>query len=297
MWTYVLLWLRRWQLPRELRHLAIGLIVTRPGAFFLVAGYSESLFLLTALGVLYWCTERRRGWWLLAGLHGFLMTVTRLVGSFISFAAFFPLPDSTAHNQPIRRRLAELFVFTLSGLGALSFFAYCSWRFGHWDLYFETERVGWGHVPDYLAIFRPDTYRLFVPTIGWQRIDVNEVSRLTVPWTAACFLALLALEWVFGRKQPIAAWRQRLPLYWSAGTIFYITVSGLYSLQLRSMLRYNFPVELFLTLALVHLLSQIPPLTGPSRILAGLVARLFCVLSLLVQVYLARALVHGAWVA
>jgi len=48
-----------------------------PTAYFLIAGYSESLFLLLAISCIYYARTRR---WTLAGLAGMLATATRLTG-------------------------------------------------------------------------------------------------------------------------------------------------------------------------------------------------------------------------
>ena len=67
-------------------------IVVHPGPFYLVVGYSESLFLLGLLGYFYWCEKAGRWSWSLAARHGFGMTATRLVGL---PAAVFPVWQHT----------------------------------------------------------------------------------------------------------------------------------------------------------------------------------------------------------
>ncbi len=56
---------------------AVWYLAIFPTAYFLCAGYTESLFLLTALACVY--AARLRRWWL-AGVLGCLATATRLVG-------------------------------------------------------------------------------------------------------------------------------------------------------------------------------------------------------------------------
>ena len=53
-WTYVFLLFQRWRVPAKLAVLGCVLLVSRPAAFFLVAAYSEPLFLMSLLGFLYW---------------------------------------------------------------------------------------------------------------------------------------------------------------------------------------------------------------------------------------------------
>ncbi|MFZ0547639.1 MAG: mannosyltransferase family protein [Candidatus Promineifilaceae bacterium] len=56
---------------------AVLFLAVFPASFFLLAGYSESLFILLALGS-FWSARRGRFW--LAGLLGFLAALTRLTG-------------------------------------------------------------------------------------------------------------------------------------------------------------------------------------------------------------------------
>src|SRR5215475_14951544 len=55
-WTYFFLFCRRWGVPRSLQICGALLIAAHPAAFFLIAGYSESLFLMALLGFIYWST-------------------------------------------------------------------------------------------------------------------------------------------------------------------------------------------------------------------------------------------------
>src|SRR6266446_3088017 len=49
-WTYFFLFCRRWEVARSLQICGTLLILANPAAFFLVAAYSESLFLMALLG-------------------------------------------------------------------------------------------------------------------------------------------------------------------------------------------------------------------------------------------------------
>ena len=57
-----------------------------PWAFILLAGYSESLFLLLA-GLAFWLAQRERGW--MAGLCGVLAALTRLQGAAVALPLLF----------------------------------------------------------------------------------------------------------------------------------------------------------------------------------------------------------------
>src|SRR6266513_765649 len=53
-WSYFFLLCDRWSLSPALQFCGALLIVAHPAAFFLIAGYSESLFLMALLGFIYW---------------------------------------------------------------------------------------------------------------------------------------------------------------------------------------------------------------------------------------------------
>src|SRR5213595_4338064 len=79
-WTYFFLFCERWSLPSGWQLLGALAILAHPAAFFLVAGYSESLFLMALLGFLFWSGMESRGARILAAIHGILMSATRIVG-------------------------------------------------------------------------------------------------------------------------------------------------------------------------------------------------------------------------
>src|SRR5207302_3000051 len=70
----------RWNLPSGWQLLGALAILAHPAAFFLVAGYSESLFLMGLLGFLFWSGTEARGARILAAIHGIVMSATRIVG-------------------------------------------------------------------------------------------------------------------------------------------------------------------------------------------------------------------------
>src|SRR6059036_1373829 len=85
-WTYFFLFCQRWKVARSLQICGTLLILANPAAFFLVAAYSESLFLMALLGFIYWSTAEGRAAKVWAPLHGIVMSATRIVG--IVCAAF-----------------------------------------------------------------------------------------------------------------------------------------------------------------------------------------------------------------
>src|SRR6266540_3822057 len=90
-WSYFFLLCRRWRISRVLQVCGALLIVAHPAAFFLIAGYSESLFLMALLGFIYWSSAQGRAAKICAALHGIVMSATRIVGI---VCAAFPLVRS-----------------------------------------------------------------------------------------------------------------------------------------------------------------------------------------------------------
>src|SRR5947207_656300 len=85
-WTYFFLFCERWKLSSTLRFFGTLSILAHPAAFFLIAGYSESLFLMALIGFIYWSSAEGRTAKILAAFHGIAMSATRIVG--IPCAAF-----------------------------------------------------------------------------------------------------------------------------------------------------------------------------------------------------------------
>src|SRR5262249_9724415 len=90
-WAYFFLFCRRWKAAPSLQVCGTLLILANPAAFFLVAAYSESLFLMALLGFIYWSTAEGRTARVLAATHGVVMSATRIVGI---VCAAFPLVRS-----------------------------------------------------------------------------------------------------------------------------------------------------------------------------------------------------------
>src|SRR6266513_3098529 len=90
-WSYFFLLCKRWNISAPLQVCGALLILTHPAAFFLIAGYSESLFLMALLGFIYWSSAEGRASKVWAALHGVMMSATRIVGI---VCAAFPLVRS-----------------------------------------------------------------------------------------------------------------------------------------------------------------------------------------------------------
>src|SRR5437588_6670741 len=79
-WSYFFLFCERWNISPLLQFFGALSILAHPTAFFLVAGYSESLFMMGLFGFMFWSTAEGKGAKALAVLHGCLSSATRSVG-------------------------------------------------------------------------------------------------------------------------------------------------------------------------------------------------------------------------
>src|SRR5204863_4543107 len=85
-WSSFFLFCDRSNIAPTLQFFGALLIVAHSAAFFLLAGYSDSLFLMALLGFIYWSSAEGLAAKIWGGLHGIVMSATRIVG--IVCAAF-----------------------------------------------------------------------------------------------------------------------------------------------------------------------------------------------------------------
>ena len=262
-WTYFFLFCGRWKLAPSLQICGTLLILANPAAFFLIAAYSESLFLMTLLGFIYWSTAEGRGAKVLAAMHGIVMSATRIVGI---VCAAFPLVRSAFQTgwrallRPrrwLRENLAAVGLTFVAACGGIAFFLLCQLRWGHWDFYMRTQAAGWGIVPDYLAVVRPESYRWLVPAPN----DPTEMSQLSMTLGAVLLVVVVLCELVPTIRRH-AGLPVRAGIYFCAATIYYLSVSGVACVEMESMLRYEFSVYALIVLALLNFLRQfrMPPI-------------------------------------
>jgi hypothetical protein len=297
-WSYFFLFCARWNISPLLQFFGALAIVAHPTAFFLVAGYSESLFLMALFGFMYWSGAEGRAAKFLAVLHGFVMSATRIVG--IPCAAF-PVVRAVFQNgwrglRDLRswpRRLGPAIAVTLGAtLGAASFFFYCFVRWGRWDIYMLTQEAGWAIEPDYLAVFKPESYRWLVPALK----DPTQASQMAMTLGAVLFVAIVLCE-LLPMIRRSATWTARIGFYFCGAIIYYISVSGVASVQMESMLRYEFCLHALIVLAFVHFLHQLrtPPLL--MRAFGMAAVGLLGVAGFAVQGWYVWNFTRGNWVA
>jgi hypothetical protein len=220
-WSYFLLILHRWNIS------LIGMIVATlsllafPSSFFLVAGYSESLFLAGVLGFLYWSEDQRRIAPLVAALHGVAMTGTRIIG-----VAMLPY-------SAIRQISLKGIIISIGGAaGIATYFFYLQLRFHHWNLYFLHQYVSWRVAPDFL-FFRKPLQLLFPSHVSG---DINYHSQIAVSLLLWIFILIPIAELVRGD-----GWKHRAPLFLCAIFLFFIPAAGVANIGMQSMIRYVIP--------------------------------------------------------
>jgi hypothetical protein len=281
--------------------LTVTALLVQPCAFYLVAGYSESMFLFGVLGFLFWSS---RGNWALAAVHGVLMTATRIVGLPLVICPlagalvlwWWGQPGEGDAKDRWRKVLAAGLLAAVASMGGLLFFAFCQARYGRWDAYLYAQKMYWGVTPDYLALFRPDVYFLAPPDYVDGTINPNYVSRISVPVTGIAVLVIVLLELQAGKGDLERRWLTRLPLYLAAGLMFAIAVAGLANMKLISMSRYVLCVHVVLALGAAHLLSRCPAVVGWRRVLALGVVVLAAVVALSCQIAFIQMFTHWVWV-
>src|SRR5215211_4637512 len=297
-WSYFFLFCDRWGVSPVLQFFGGFTVLAHPTAFFLVAAYSESLFLMALLGFIYWTTAEGRTAKILAAIHGITMSATRIVGL---PCAVFPLVRALFEGGPQRFRNGRHWITQYAGaailtgvasLGAMGFFLYCQVRWGRWDLYLLTQEAGWAIEPDYLAVFKPESYRWLVPPLN----DPTQWSQMSMTLGALCFVIVGLCELLPAIRRR-STWRRRIGIYFMAAVIYYIAVSGVASVQMESMLRYQFCAHALIVLALLHFLAQFRALPNVVRAFGMAAVALLCAAGLSLQGWWVWNFTRGDWVA
>lgn len=297
-WIYLFMFFQRWQVSTRL---AIGgaiAILVHPAAFYLVAGYSESLFLMALLGFLYWTNYTRFSSWFLAALHGFVMTATRIVGLPLALYPLFIFLNLSVLNkagnlsQKFRKNISYLLISVISSLGCVFFFIFCYLEFGDWALYMKTQLTGWGIKPNYLAFLHSKNYISFV----FAQNLTNFVNQLSVPVTMVLLLIFCLAELRLAKIYQ-GNWQQRVGFYFCGWIMFYLSACSLESRGMASMIRYTFCVHVMLVLAVVHLLSKVQPTKAVANNWVAFLMLFMGTASFLMQSKLAYMFTHGEWVA
>ncbi|PYL18190.1 MAG: hypothetical protein DMF41_12800 [Verrucomicrobia bacterium] len=230
--------------------------------------------------------------------HGIVMSATRIVG--IVCAAFPVIRSIVLSGWRGLRELrawprqyaAAIGLTLLAVFGALAFFIYCQLRWGHWDIYMLTQAAGWGISPDYLAVFKPPSYRWLIPALN----NPTEASQMAMTLGALLLLGVGLCELLPATRQRTGL-STRVGIYFCAAAIYYISVSGVACVDMESMLRYEFTVHALIVLALLNFLRQFrtPPVL--VRALGTAAVALVSAAGLSVQGWYVWNFTRGNWVA
>jgi hypothetical protein len=295
-WMYFLLLLRSWKVTRPHAMTGVFVVASFPSAFYLVAGYSESLFLCGLLGMMWWWNRFPPRLRLLSGVHGFIMSSTRLVG--LPLCAY-PIISSLLEWKGGRKTqvpwIPSFLTSCLAALGTTCFYLYLQVRFGNWDLYAiaNLQGHGWRTQPEYLAFM--DWRRLVLPSLPRLDAPPEDFGRLLTALMLWSLAALLIAEWFCRTRQ---GWREqrsvRLGLYFSAAVMLYVYVAATHSTHFAACLRFMLTVQVMLTLALLHLQVRLgfrtQQLIRAALLLYGVIGALF-------QGIFAYRFMHEIWVA
>jgi hypothetical protein len=136
-----------------------------PTAFFLVAPYSESLFLLLVVST-FWCMEQRR--WALAGAVGLLAGLTRAQGALLLLPMVWMWLEQRDRGEA--RWLPSFFWTITPGLGLLAFTAYIRFVVGQ-DTAGLSTQAAWGY-----RVVAP--WNALAASVGQARVDPIEAMNL-----------------------------------------------------------------------------------------------------------------------
>lgn len=118
---------------------AVVILLAGPYAVFLMASYSEGVFLALALAA--WLAGRRERWWL-AGLMAAGAAIVRINGLFLGagLAVMFVLAARAAGRRILR---ADALALALPVLATAGYFGWMRAATGRWTTWFDVQERGW----------------------------------------------------------------------------------------------------------------------------------------------------------
>ena len=155
-----------------------------------------------------------------------------------------------------------------------------------------TQSAGWGITFDYLAVFRPSSYHWLLPALN----NPTQASQMSMTLGLLMFVFIAICELIPAVRRR-TNWPVRIGFYFCAAIIYYVSVSGVASVEMESMLRYEFCVHALIVLAFLHFLRQfrVPPVL--VRAFGMAVVALGGAAGLSVQGWYVWNFTRGNWVA
>ena len=291
-WSVLLHSLRRWQVTSSITLLGIALIFCHPAAFFLVAAYSESLF-FAALMIFLSCGPRARTFLpalLAAVVAGYVASATRIVGApLAAIPLLWAWRDLRSKAMPftLRNFLFVIWPYAIisaaTAAGTLSYFAFCAYNFGHWDMYLQA-KAAWG-VSNFavMDLLRPELYSPHVPRFVEDHLLAQDISHLYVPLILLALVALPVLDWFLCRREGVEEFSTRLPFYVAAWIFFLALAGGSGLARASTFLRYGLYCHILFVLAFAHAYSRSPYRDKELSFSTQLVFFLFCAAGLALQ--------------
>jgi len=133
-----------------------------PAAFFGVAVYTESLFILCAIGALYFA---RRGFWELAALFGIAAALTRFTGLIVGVMLLFEwIAQYRGNSEEQKPSFVAIVSALIVPLGTIGYMLYLQQAFGD-PFAFIKGAAAWERVPQFPLLTLAE--QLQVPTEGW----------------------------------------------------------------------------------------------------------------------------------
>ncbi len=292
-WIYFLLLAKRMCVSRFFTAAGVLCVLLYPASFFFIVGYSDSLFLAMLLGLLYWLGDGKRYSWLIASIHGCIMTSARIVGIPL---IILPLVHAvfTKGFQGLRDPRPWL-VTAISGAGAGAFFLFCKVAFGEWFIQVRAHQY-WATKPVPSAIFNPIFYRHWKPFYADGILHPDYLSLISFQILLSFIIIAVLLElFTLMKRKPSGTSVLRMSLYFTALLTWAFTLTAR-SHNVSGAFRYMLVPEIMCVLGLMGWSSAMrAKKTLPRIVFWSLVIILFAAIPMQIA-YIARY-THRLWVA
>lgn len=249
-WTLLLSLTTRWSAER--RWWVVAGCLAFPTSFYLVAAYSEGLFLACTLGfaLSYLRPAKSQAWYLArTGLLGAAMGFTRVVGIPLTAVPWIRRTTSTS---------LVAWIPVLSLMGPTAYFAFCWIRFGEPFLPLQAHHDGWGVRPTFGALWSSRLWQTDF-SFSWFNLEAHklDIAVFSIFLTSLfAWILLLTSAWqLFAlyrkRAEPRASQEAHEALFYLllAGVLFVLPVLSFYELWFFALPRYLFPVAVFVLCA------------------------------------------------
>jgi len=281
-WVYFLSMLLELGLSRRVALFSAVTVAFHPAAFYMVVGYTESLFMASMMGFIYWFHRwlRQPKWssGIFSCVHGFVCTATRLPGFPIAVYPVFQVLGMARRKIP-----QAILISAVAAMGLICFFVFCQIQFGEWNLYFRVSAM-LAQRANYFAFVNPFNY---VPRYFFENTIIS-VSRTAVPWTV--FLIGISLK--IDRNV-----KNHFGLYSIAGGLLYLAMAARADSEMDGMIRYTLPIFALLVLCLTWVLHERDfDLVKTMSVRIKSLLLLGYLLAAATQGWMAWKFLHGTWV-